>query len=431
MWVLWAWGALSADPAAGAVAQLADPVSACSCDCCAVAPRLPSEQTATIKVKCAAPPPDMVTDSCPATCAASQADVVLTSSDGPVDYARFCQYKCKPSSMTVGTMCTRLDAVETRNSFEFDGNGNPNSAIYEASSSNNSTGWGDSATRNAQSRVEEQQAMESAQSMSADVHYDVEKVLESRLRAETASSMGRAAAAEARAKADVAAAERAALEARKAESVGALGAAGEAAAVEAEGAADEARREAQRAEGALRQVAALSQTVAQAAASEAKGEIRTQAAGAAKALAEAHAKMWGWDKPKFWPKVEAVRAADPYQAQMTTAVQRMGEYEGYAKGEMGKAQGDQTKAMGLATQANAMDAQGDKMGAETIRHEIGQLLSSSKGHQAKAQADWSTAETMRTSIPQWQDAAMKAATYASWKYSNVFTPPPPAFLQRT
>ena len=30
------------------------------------------------------------------------------------------------------------------------------------------------------------------------------------------------------------------------------------------------------------------------------------------------------------------------------------------------------------SQANAMEAQGDKMGAETIRHEIDQLLSSSK-----------------------------------------------------
>ena len=35
--------------------------------------------------------------------------------------------------------------------------------------------------------------------------------------------------------------------------------------------------------------------------------ILSKAAAPAKELAEAHAKMWGWDKPKFWPKVMSAR----------------------------------------------------------------------------------------------------------------------------
>merc|ERR1719271_2418536 len=246
--------------------------------------------------------------------------------------------------------------------------------------------------------------METAQAQAAatgSIDYDLQDVIENRLRAETASAMARATAAEARAKADLAAADRAAEQAQKAENAQVYSTAGNEAAVEAEAA-----------------------TVASEAAKDAVEEIKKQAAAPAKELAEAHAKMWGWDKPKFWPKVEAVRAANPYQQQMTIANQRMDEYQGYAKGEIAKAKGDQGKAIGLATQANAMEAQGDKMGAVTLRHEIDGLLASAKGHQAKAKSDYATANTMRDSIPQWQDAAMKAATYASWKYSNVFTPPP-------
>lgn len=401
----------------------------CSCDCCSTVPRMPSEQTASLAYKCGSPSPDQQTDVCPDSCSASTADVVLTSAEAGMDYARYCQYKCKPTTMTVGSTCVRLDALETQQTFEFDGNGDANSGILSAAS-NESTSWGNTVASRAASEQEEQTSMEAAQNLKETIHYDVQAVMENRLRAETASAMARASAAEARAKADLAAADRAAADAAKADGVGRFSAAGQEAAVEAAAAEGAAARSAAEAERNLRQIEAVAKTTAQTAANDAIIEIRKQAAEPAKELAETDAKMWGWDKPKFWPKVEAVRAADPYQAQMTTAVQRMSEYEGYAQGELGKAKGDQAQAMGLASQANAAEAQGDKMSAETIRHQIDGLLGSAKGHQSKATSDWNVAETMRKSVPQWQDAAMKAATYAAWKYSNVFTPPPPAFLQK-
>jgi len=398
----------------------------CSCDCCQTQERLPSEQTPTLTFKCGAAAPDQQTDTCPASCEPSSADTVLTSAEQSMDYSRYCQYKCKPSSETMGSSCIRLDALDTAKTFELDGNGDANSNIYAAATSGG-TSWGDDIASSREQATQQAQAMETAQAQAAatgSIDYDLQDVIENRLRAETASAMARATAAEARAKADLAAADRAAEEAQKAENVQVYSTAGNEAAVEAEAAQQAAVRAAGEAERNLRAIEAESQTVASEAAKDAVEEIKKQAAAPAKELAEAHAKMWGWDKPKFWPKVEAVRAANPYQGQMTVAVQRMDEYQGFAKGEIGKAKGDQAKAIGLATQANAMEAQGDKMGAVTLRHEIDGLLASAKGHQAKAKSDYATANTMRDSIPQWQDAAMKAATYASWKYSNVFTPPP-------
>jgi hypothetical protein len=347
-----------------------------------------------------------------------------------MDYSRYCQYKCKPATETVGSSCIRLDALDTAKTFELDGNGDANSNIYAPAATGGTT-WGESIESSQQQATQQAQAMETAQAQAAatgSINYDLQDVIENRLRAETASAMARATAAEARAKADLAAADRAAEEAQKAENVQVYSTSGNEAAVEAQAAQEAAARAAGEAERNLRAIEAESQTVASEAAKDAVEEIKKQAAAPAKELAEAHAKMWGWDKPKFWPKVEAVRAANPYQAQMTIANQRMDEYQGYAKGEIAKAKGDQGKAIGLATQANAMEAQGDKMGAVTLRHEIDGLLASAKGHQAKAKSDYATANTMRDSIPQWQDAAMKAATYAAWKYSNVFTPPP-SFLQ--
>jgi hypothetical protein len=309
-----------------------------------------------------------------------------------------------------------------------DGNGDANSGIY-AAASNTTTTWGNTIEENKEAANQEAQAMETAKATAdAKIGYDVQEVITNRMRAETASAMARATAAEARAKADLAAADRAAGEASKAENVQKFGTAGSEAGVEAEAAATAASVAAGEAAANLRAIEAIAKTTASEAAKLAVEEIKKQVAAPAKELAETHAKMWGWDKPKFWPKVEAVRAANPYQQQMTIAVQRMDEYEGYSKAELGKAKGDQAKAMGLASQANAMEAQGDKMGAVTLRHEIEGLLASAKGHQAKSKSDYATANTMRDSIPQWQDAAMKAATYASWKYSNVFTPPP-SFLQ--
>merc|ERR1719324_1205569 len=128
----------------------------------------------------------------------------------------------------MGSSCIRLDALDTAKTFELDGNGDANSNIYAAATSGG-TSWGDDIATSRQQATQQAEAMETAQAQAAatgSINYDLQDVIENRLRAETASAMARATAAEARAKADLAAADRAAEEAQKAENVNVYSTAG-------------------------------------------------------------------------------------------------------------------------------------------------------------------------------------------------------------
>lgn len=430
VWMLVLWASV------WRVGGLALGATPCSCDCCNTAERPPSEQLPNLKYKCQPPPMDLRTDQCGDKCSPSAADVVMSAAKEDMDYSRYCQYKCRPSSVTVGTLCIRLDAEESAATFVLDGNGDADAAderglpvlgplVPEP------VQWEQHNLEAAAAQVAEEEKLAAASSLKASIHYDVQEVMTNRVNAEAAAAVARASASEARAKADVAAASRSAQAAQQAEAVGVFAEAGKEAAVESAAVAQQAQRDAQVADSTLQEVLAYAKTVVDLTEKDAVAEIKKQVAKPMAELAETHAKMWGWDKPKFWPQVEAVRAADPYGAQMTVAIQRMDEYERMSKSELGAARGDQEKAISLTTQANAMEAQGDRLGAANLRHEIAGLIASAKGHQATAQAKWNTANTMRDSVPQWQDASLKAATFASWKFQHVFTPPPSMFLQRS
>merc|ERR1719487_3148037 len=178
------------DAAVAAVNADTEEVVPCSCDCCQTQERLPSEQTPTLTFKCGAAAPDQQTDTCPASCEPSSADTVLTSAEQSMDYSRYCQYKCKPSSETMGSSCIRLDALDTAKTFELDGNGDANSNIYAAATSGG-TSWGEDIASSRQQATQQAQAMETAQAQAAatgSIDYDLQDVIENRLRAETASA---------------------------------------------------------------------------------------------------------------------------------------------------------------------------------------------------------------------------------------------------
>merc|ERR1719439_295334 len=127
---------------------------------------MPSEQTPSLTFKCGAAAPDMQTETCPASCSPSSADTVLTSAEESMDYSRYCQYKCKPSSETVGSSCIRLDALDTAKTFELDGNGDANSNIYAPAETGGTT-WGESIESSQQQATQQAQAMETAQAQAA------------------------------------------------------------------------------------------------------------------------------------------------------------------------------------------------------------------------------------------------------------------------
>merc|ERR1719199_864993 len=141
---------------------------------------MPSEQTPTLNFKCGAAAPDMQTETCPGTCSPSSADTVLTSAEETMDYSRYCQYKCKPATETVGSSCIRLDALDTAKTFELDGNGDANSNIYAPAETGGTT-WGQSIESSQQQATQQAQAMETAQAQAAaagSINYDLQDVIE-------------------------------------------------------------------------------------------------------------------------------------------------------------------------------------------------------------------------------------------------------------
>lgn len=417
-----------------AVAALNDAImSACSCDCCSVAERLPDEQVKfangeTLSMTCIPPPANQGTDMCPSTeCKASNADAVLTASVETMDYQRFCAYKCKPSTMTPGTLCIRLPALEAAQTVDESGNGNADVNIF-APVIKGKQGWGqdDGGGAAAASSAESDEAKAAkAKEVAEHVEYDRRKIISEKYRAEAGADMARAAAAEARAKADAYSAMRNNEKVQRVQAALAITQnTGSQTEVEAATHASSSAEEAATVSADVAEARALAATVVTEAKAMAVAEIKKQAAAAAKQEAEADAYLWAWDKPKNWGKVLGAREADKYLKEMVTATQRVSEYEGYAKGLLGKAKAMQGKIMALSPEANQYEAQGDHMGAAVIRHEIDGLMSGWKGLEAEANKYWRIADDTRKTIPDWNLAASKAAARKNWEFGITFTPPP-------
>lgn len=401
------------------------PTPPCSCECCLVAERLPSEEvlatgTQTLLTrKCSAPAPAYQTEVCTEKCKPSY-DIVLTSSQDDMDYDRYCQYKCRPETKTIGTICEPLSSDATASTFNLDGNGNANVAVF-APLSNEDTSWapgaggggagggggggGGPSTDKATFNIKQQAANVKEKTV-----YDMRKVISERLRTEAAANTARAAASEAWARANKERALHATAETSKVEvalqtTAERAGAAQVAAATEAKEATDEAG-------GARRALAEAAARIPAAVQAEAKKE------------AEAAAVLYGWDKPPNWDKVLAVTSADPYLQQMTEAVWRASEYNSFARGIIGKAKGAQAKAVALTRQANQYEAMHDMAEAKQLRFQIKGLIGQSKALEAKAKKFWAVADTAQHSVQEWQQAGLLAANYNGWEFHKTFTPPP-------
>jgi len=88
----------------------------CSCDCCQTS-QVPGEDSV---LKCTY---GEANEMCPTKCVPSASDSVLSSGTGELDYSRYCHYKCRPAELRLGAMCARLDAAETLEKQDADGNG--------------------------------------------------------------------------------------------------------------------------------------------------------------------------------------------------------------------------------------------------------------------------------------------------------------------
>lgn len=402
----------------------------CSCDCCSVSLRLPKDQVTfkdgrSLTHQCVPPPLDMATDVCPAgQCQASNSDQTLTSAVATMDYSRFCQYKCKPSTLTVGTLCIQLTVHEIEKTVEETGNGNNEVNIYTPVSEEE-VDWGSASEEAAEERAEEEERKQEVKDLNAHVVYDIRKILNEKARAEAGADMSQAAAAEARIKAD---AFKVGLNARKAARVeGALAGVASVGKEKEVEAAAHARAAAEEA-NALARVVTEARTAASKVVGEARAaataEITAEASPLAKQEADADAVAFGWDKPPSWPKALAVRAADPYLKAMVTATQRVSEYEAVAKSLQGQALSAQGKLKKLWLESNAAESEHDAIGAATLRNQVDLLMGRWKGLEGQAEKYWKVASDVRETIPEFQIAGNQAAARAAWEYKINFTPPP-------
>lgn len=425
---------LGQEPEVGPDQDLPEPVVPCSCDCCLVAERSQSEITVlkdgtTLTRKCVAPPASFETDTCGAVCNPSAAEIVLTAVKENMDLSRFCTFNCRPSTKTVGTICNIMQSKDIRDAFTLDGNGNADTEAFMPQI-NEDMAWGGQANNeklesaHEQSKDKEKLAKQMTSSEDT-IKYDITEVISNRKRSEAAGNIARASAAEAAVKANRIRTGRKSADVSRVltalqESDGAAGASQ----VEAAQSAEDAGVAAADARAALAQARVLAKAAAARAKELAKEEIKKAAAAAAKEEGGADAYRYGWDKPPNWPKIVAQTMAEPYLKAMVGAAWRASEYEGYAKGILGKAKAAQGKAKAIHAQANQYAAVGDTMRAKMMDVEVKNLISKSHNLEAQAEGEWKRADDIQHSISEWQQGALLAAGHAGWAWSQYFTPPP-------
>lgn len=417
-------------------AQIKEPIVPCSCDCCLVAERAPSEMVTLpggeeLTRKCVAPPVLFETDTCGQVCTPSSAEIVLTSVKENMDMNRFCTFNCRPSTKTVGTICNIMRSQDIADVFTFDGNGNADTKAFMPPI-NEETSWGGPSSNkrleDAQKQNEENEKLANKlkEGSEGEIKYDITEVISNRKRSEAAGNIARAAAAEASTKANAHRAQRKRADVERVltalqESAGFAGSSQ----VEAAQAAQDATVAAADARAALAQARVLAKNAAASAKELAREEIKKAAAAAAKEEGSSDAYRFGWDKPPNWAKVVAQTMSVPYLSASVGASWRASEYESYAKGILGKAKAAQGQARAIHAQANQYAAVGDTMRAKMMDVEVKNLISKSHNLEAQAEAEWKRADDVQRSVSEWQQAGLLAAGHAGWAWANYFTPPPP------
>lgn len=381
----------------------------CLCDCCMAQERLPAELKYGLTHKCV-PSAEGPSETCPAQCDPSSSDVILTAAHGITDYPRYCMLKCVPLAPLVGSTCRRQTQEEKETSMDSSGNGSSNVGKPFSISTTESTEEESEAAKEAKKQIAAEKDPKEIQRVKI-------KVIDENKRAQAAASMSHAASSLTRthdesSRVDVSSS-RVLHDASQVTPMKNFGVAAEMDVTNEVNKADENAHRSLKVRDAAK---VLSKQQAKKAEEEAISAIRTSVHDFAAREANADAQRFAWDRPENWPRVLAVRAAQPYLGAMVAAIQRVSEYEAAAKGLFGKAKGEQAKAEKLGTLADVHESEGDHLGASKIRNEINLLLKSAAGHNAEAEKYVKTAENTRKTIPEFQDGGRAAALYTAFQY---------------
>jgi len=428
--------------------QAQDQGTPCSCDCCQVTKLLPSHfvnrpgggQVTSTCAKAQGAPDGIPNPTCPTQCAADKENKNLAAAAGPMDYMRFCNYNCRPVADMEGAQCIQLSnrltkivkASESGNGKDLlvepvlgfgsglgfggagkadtgggkgdkkdkgNGSGNGNGS----GGGGNKAGGGGNGGGNGEAKLK--------------VVYDMRKLIAERLRSEAGAAVSAGASSAEAVRLNTYNTKQATKKLKKisAQTV-ALAGSLEGGVTGVEGAKVTAEEAERKTSNMLKQGHNFAASMMKKVKKLTEAAIKKAIAPCVQTAADNIAEGKNLDKPKNWDRVVAARAANPYMAAVTAAVQRTAEYRRLSEATHAKAVAAQLQANALMPHVNVMEAQGDKLQAVVDRNKAKNLLKSAQSLQAEAQGYWNTAQNTNNQIGKWQAAATQAAAYAAWDY---------------
>lgn len=431
----------------------------CSCDCCQVSERFPSEveelsNGQSWNYKCGRP--SETSSRCPSKCSLVHNEVVFFAAKTAVDYSRFCLYKCKPMMMTIGTKCMRLSITETEVGESKDGNGKqylpgrlpdvvmkkepeaaaplpepgavaakkkplPMEALPEKPK------WQKEAEEKQVQREEAVVAAERAKQQQFQVTWDMRKLVAERLRAEAGAAMAQGAASGERVRLNDHAVKRnlalmnqvkvaaAPLESGLAKNL-----------ASADTNAANAMEAARGVEEVFKSARSQVRTLLSETELLSRQMIQQQTVISAKEEAQAYAERSGWDKPDNYIRIVSNRAAEPYNQAMATAVQRVTDYVAASDRISNAAKATEAEAAGLESQAAKMEKKGELFGSIAKRRQAEGMLRKSKDHYDQVHKFREVVDETRENVYELQKAGVEAGAYAAWTYQQSHSIPPDA-----
>lgn len=447
-------GTPGAEETQSAIDQATAGTPSCSCDCCKVTARSATQQIAGQQFSCTldVSTPNSGEDQCPETCANTDlTSTVVTSDDGPIQYARYCLLTCLPQSQDLGSTCRKVTTEEQAKLLTSGGNGRDPASILAPISAPAPEELKDPDAPPEPPQLADAAAVKEANDKAAaDAAGAAEKAAGVKAEAEKIKETG-AMVAHAAGKSAIAAGLEARLTEAEASSgqwlamsngdmeaaksstlmVTAAKAQVQAAEVRAKVYAASAAKAAARAEAEMKEIKDMPRKAAQLAADEAKRIVQGEINEAASNLLWVKSRLAGPALPV--PLAEAaVRAAAPYYNVMNKAIAMGNLYEANAHNLQDQAQSLQEQSRTVASQAVGYQQAGYGDMAKKLMAQAKGMLNEAQSKDAAARKDYEVAEGVRKSVPNYQANAALASARATTLANPAGQPPParpPGFLQ--
>jgi hypothetical protein len=420
------------------VAATEDEMQQCSCSCCQVASRLPSERERTITGeiethKCVH---TEATAECPEFCmrpSKKDKKVFLSTRSKQLEYPRYCLQSCSPVLSMVGTSCASAAnltvakaqaskfAEEIEASNEVAGGDWTPTLFYEEKRAAEEAAAAALAPAPAPA-VDEAVVAEERRAEEQRMTIDLRDSLVARTKAEADAAVSRGLAIGERIKLHAHAADRSAMLLEKVGDVTKLQTeslepdflAAEESATKAGDLAAETYKTMQMAKAAVKNLNHNTEQLAMDAIKEAvTQEVKEEA--------ESMGRRMSWSKPRNYRQVVTNNASKPYMQAVTEAAARVDEYTNAAEEMMQNARSMDVERHHLLEEMSHLTSKGDMLEATHVFRLAESLREQSEEVKANAQSYFDTAKSAKKIGAKWQSAAEQASAHAASVYDAVYT----------